>query len=171
MITRILRFLAPFVFIGLIGALLWYLWQYQANQNLPATEREEIAAGIEVEESIDGFVRVGEQTFLVEIADTPESRTQGLMFREDLPLDQGMLFIFPESKPYEFWMPNLAFPLDIVWIDSFQNIVDVKTVPPCQKEVISECPSYQPKGAAKYVLEVNANAFFGQVGDRVEFGF
>lgn len=172
MIIRILRFLAPFVFIGLIGAFIWYLWQYQTGQiNIPITEQEEISAGIEVEESIDSFIRVGEQTFFIEIADTDEARKRGLMFRENLPLDRGMLFIFNYSRPYDFWMPNLEFPLDIIWIDENQNVVDVQTVPPCTQKIIQDCPSYTPKGPAKYVLEVNANAFLGQIGDRVEFGF
>ena len=65
-------------------------------------------------------------------------------------------------------MPNVTFPLDIVWINENFKVVDIKTVPPCTEKNIQRCPSYKPDGKAKYVLEVNANIFPGVIGDKVK---
>lgn len=92
--------------------------------------------------------------FDIEIAQTPETRSQGLMFRESLPQNQGMLFIFPKSEIYSFWMKNTLIPLDIIWISENLEIIDITTLSPCIED---PCPSYTPKAQAKYVLEINAN--------------
>ncbi len=92
----------------------------------------------------------------VEIADTDEKRTLGLMHREVLDEYKGMLFVFPYEDRYTFWMMNMNFSIDILWIDADGNIVYiVSNAKPC-KEVssVSEC-TYSPEVYAKYVLEVN----------------
>jgi len=105
----------------------------------------------------------------IELADTQEKKLAGLMFRENLPENSGMLFIFDEEAIYGFWMKNMRIALDMIWIDGNKRIVDItKNALPCQ----ADCPSIQPKRAAKYVLEVNSgftdahNIF---VDDKVEF--
>ena len=60
--------------------------------------------------------RQGPLTFFVEIARTPPERSRGLMFREELPKDHGMLFDFGEEQPVSFWMKNTPLPLDLVFI-------------------------------------------------------
>lgn len=90
--------------------------------------------------------------FNVEIADDVESRQRWLMFRESLPDDSGMLFVFDNSDFYSFWMKNTLLPLAWIWMDSDMKIVDVILMYPCETE---ECPSYVPKNKAKYVLEIN----------------
>ena len=90
----------------------------------------------------------------LEIADTGQGRARGLMFRKELPEDQGMLFIFPEEGVYSFWMKNTLIPLDIIWLDKDLRVVYIKSfVPPCKNY---DCPGYNPQIKAKYVLEVNA---------------
>ncbi len=89
-----------------------------------------------------------------EIADTPEKRERGLMYREGLKKDEGMLFVFPEENYYSFWMKNMKFPIDIIWIDGDYRIVHMeRDAQPC----LDLCRSYSPKEKAKYVLEVEVN--------------
>lgn len=56
--------------------------------------------------------------FAVEIADTPASRARGLMFRDDLPRDAGMLFVFEDAAPRAFWMENTPLSLDMLFFDA-----------------------------------------------------
>jgi len=92
--------------------------------------------------------------FQVEIARTQEERERGLQLRSSLGEDQGMLFIFPESGRHSFWMKDTLIPLDMIWLDESQGVVDIlKDVPVCSED---PCPVYAPGKQAKYVLEVNA---------------
>ena len=94
--------------------------------------------------------------FSVDMMSTPEQREQGLMFYASLPEDQGMFFIFEESGRYPFWMKNMKFAIDILWIDENKRIVDIKDhVPACEAE---PCTVYTPKSNARYVLELSAGA-------------
>ncbi len=88
--------------------------------------------------------------FKVEIADDDAERARGLMFRESLPRDQGMLFLFPEAGERSFWMRNTYIPLDIIYIAPDGRIVSIarNTTPFSEASV----PSY---GAANGVLEIN----------------
>ncbi len=100
-------------------------------------------------------VQLRGEWFKVEIADDDASRTRGLMFRRDLPADQGMLFIFPDEEMRGFWMKNTYISLDILYFDSQLRLVSMhQRVPPCGDAPI--CPSYPSLGPAKYVLELNA---------------
>lgn len=90
----------------------------------------------------------------VEVAANDELRTQGLMYRDHLAEDRGMIFVFPQSGDYAFWMKNTIIPLDMIWIDEAKRVVHVAhDVPPCQAD---PCPSYPPGANAKYVFEVAA---------------
>jgi len=89
---------------------------------------------------------------MVEDAD----RAMGLMFRESLPRDRAMLFIFVTADFHGIWMKNCKFPLDIVWLDEARKVVHVaESVPPCKKD---PCPVYQPMQRAAFVVEMNAGA-------------
>lgn len=94
--------------------------------------------------------------YKVEVAKTLQQRKQGLMGREKLEKNHGMLFIFEESKPHSFWMKNTKIPLQIIWLDKEKNIVETQVATPCKTK---ECPVYIPKEKAKMVLEVNPNDF------------
>lgn len=96
----------------------------------------------------------GGSCFQVELADTAAEREQGLMNRQELAPDAGMLFIFPQEDFYNFWMKDTLMPLDIIWLDENKKIVAInKNAPPCQT---NNCPQYSPEAPALYVLEVNA---------------
>lgn len=95
-------------------------------------------------------------TIYSEIADTPGKRTIGLMYRTHMPPDHGMLFLFPDSKRWTFWMKNTKMPLDILWLDEEATIVHVEAhVPICQR-TDNLCPRYRPKTPAVQVLELRA---------------
>jgi uncharacterized membrane protein (UPF0127 family) len=104
-----------------------------------------------------------------ELAYTDETRMKGLMFRETLPEDGGMLFIFPYMDLHSFWMKNTLIGLDIIWLNDKKEIVYFTTAQPCTED---PCASYGPMQKAKYVLEVNegfAKKHSLKVGTRLEF--
>ena len=90
--------------------------------------------------------------FNIEIANTPEKRELWLMYKESLPDDNWMLFIFEEEWIYSFWMKNTLIPLAWIRLDPDLNIVDIIPMNPCKTE---KCPSYKPQSEAQYVLEIN----------------
>lgn len=99
-------------------------------------------------------VEFGGKTFGVEIADTREKQALGLMFRDSMPANQGMLFIFPNEAPRSFWMKNTRISLDIMYFDKDLKLVSISAdTPPCR---VSRCPAYPSVEPAKYVLELNA---------------
>jgi uncharacterized membrane protein (UPF0127 family) len=94
-------------------------------------------------------------TFSVELATTDAHREHGLMDRDHLAADHGMLFVFKQQAPQSFWMKNTLIPLDILYFDKDRKLVAMQLdAPPCKAD---PCPSY-PSGdkPAKYVLELAA---------------
>ena len=90
----------------------------------------------------------------VDVAADDPTRQQGLMYRDSLANDRGMIFLFPTAGDYPFWMKNTLIPLDIIWIDDQMRVVHVgHDVPPCKAD---PCTSYPPNAVARYVLEVAA---------------
>ena len=69
-----------------------------------------------------------EYCFAVELAISPEERSRGLMFRESLDQDKGMLFIFEKEEKHAFWMKNTLIPLDIIWIDHNKEVIFIKNL-------------------------------------------
>lgn len=95
-----------------------------------------------------------DQCVEVEIARTKTEHARGLQFRSSLPEDQGMLFIFSDTRRHSFWMKDTLIPLDIIWLDeSGQIVYMLENVPICEQE---PCPIYTPSHEARYVLEINA---------------
>lgn len=102
----------------------------------------------------NSYVELKGERFLVEVADDREEQALGLMYRDELPDDQGMLFIFPNEAPRSFWMKNTRIPLDIMYFSSSLELVSVaENARPCRVE---QCPAYPSDGPARYVLELNA---------------
>ena len=120
------------------------------------------------------IVRVDELEFPVEVAVSPEERIKGLSGRASLDAGTGMLFVFEKADRLRFWMREMEFPLDMVWISAGCRVVDISdNVPQPEPDTsLADLPRYSPEAVAKYVLEINAgeSAELGLgVGDRVEF--
>jgi len=117
-------------------------------------------------------VELAGKTFRVGIADSSEEQALGLMFRDSMPADEGMIFIFPNEAPRSFWMKNTRIPLDIMYFDKDLKLVSISAdTPPCK---VSRCPSYPSIAPAQYVLELNAGtaASLGVgVGDKLTLNF
>ena len=97
--------------------------------------------------------------YKVELANTPQERSQGLMFRESL--EGGMLFIYQEPGMHNFWMKNTLIPLDIIWLNKDLEVIYIESAQPCKTE---SCHSYGPKEDSMYILELNINSGV-EVGD------
>jgi uncharacterized membrane protein (UPF0127 family) len=107
----------------------------------------------------DGLVQISTPIGAIiqaEIADTTEKRAKGLMYRDSLAKDRGMLFTFAEPQLWTFWMKNTRIPLDIIWMDGKKRIIHIeRNVPTCSR-TDDGCPQYQPNDNAMYVLELAA---------------
>ncbi|MDT8436295.1 MAG: DUF192 domain-containing protein [Gemmatimonadota bacterium] len=136
----------------------------------PAVPEQETAGA--VEPGPDGGlvrsvpIRVGGVPITVEIADTPPLRERGLMHRDSLPADHGMLFVYPDEQLRSFWMRNTKIPLDIGFFDRNGSLLNVERMEPRTEEnTLSKAP-------AMYALEMNAGWFEAHgvgPGDRLEF--
>ena len=118
---------------------------------------------------------IGEMTWPVELAVTPAERQQGLSDRESLQEGTGMLFIFESDQHLSFWMIRMNFPLDMVWIASSCEVVDVTLNAPIPEpgQTPSELPRFSPQSPARFVLEINAGEFEvagARIGDLARFG-
>ncbi len=102
-------------------------------------------------ETDDGAVLVN-----VEVADTPEERAVGLMHRESLDADAGMVFVFFEDTSAGFWMKDTLIPLSIAFFDERGRIVEILDMEPCEAD---PCPVYDPGTSYRGALEVNQGAF------------
>lgn len=104
-----------------------------------------------------GKIRINKTEFTVEIVDTENKRTKGLSGRKNMPKDTGMLFIFPTANIYNFWMKEVHFPLDFIWINQ-NKIVDIteNVASPSPNTPDNQLTIYNPKMAVDKVLELNA---------------
>lgn len=98
-------------------------------------------------------VVIGGQEFIVEVAATAEQRSRGLMGRESLAINRGMLFDYPYQGNYRIWMKNTLIPLLVLWVGADSRVQAVKTLYPCGT---GDCLSYGIKEKSRYVIELNA---------------
>jgi uncharacterized membrane protein (UPF0127 family) len=90
-----------------------------------------------------------------EVVTHPADMMRGMMFRDSLAPDRGMLFIHGQPGPYKYWMYQVRIPLDIIWLDQSRRIVEISAnTPPCASESAAQCPSYGGNRPALFVLEL-----------------
>ncbi|MBO9873819.1 MULTISPECIES: DUF192 domain-containing protein [Xanthomonas] len=103
----------------------------------------------------DHWVELGGHRYDVELAQNDATRARGLMFRDQMEADHGMLFIHDREEPQAYWMKNTKIPLDILYFDNQRKLVaQQRDVPPCSAG--DACPPYPSNAPARYVLELNA---------------
>jgi len=120
----------------LIGVLAWWLGSTKTPKPTPKLLKQLTVGSVEIQ---------------VEVVDTPESIALGLSGRQSLPSKHGMLFVFERAGHYPFWMKEMHFPIDIVWIGSDWRVVEISS-----KIDPSTFPQrFAPQQPSQYVLEVN----------------
>lgn len=112
-------------------------------------------------------------TIEAEIADTPIKRATGLMYRERLDKDHGMLFVFGQPSPWTFWMKNTKISLDLIWLDEKKRVVHIERQVPICTKTDDSCPQYPPNSSdAIYVLEIaggTVERYKIEKGSKLEF--
>jgi uncharacterized membrane protein (UPF0127 family) len=114
----------------------------------------------------------GGQRIRAEVEANSVDMARGMMFRDSLAPDRGMLFVHERPGQYAYWMYQVKIPLDIIWMDDDHRIVELSAeTPPCKTRA-SECPSYGGHATSRYVLELAggmAKKYGLNTGDRIEF--
>jgi len=114
----------------------------------------------------------GGTIIFAELADTPLKRAEGLMYREHLGADRGMLFTFPQAQAWVFWMKNTKISLDLIWMNEKKQIIHMEQNVPICTRTDDSCPQYRPNSDALYVLELaggRAESLKLQRGSKLEF--
>lgn len=116
------------------------------------------------------YIKIAGVTLKIELAETPEAKQQGLSGRNGLAENTGMLFLFEEPGAYGFWMKDMNFAIDIIWLGEDGEVIYIKK--DARPESFPE--TFGPERDAKYVLEV-VSGFSDKnnlkVGDQTEFTF
>ncbi len=103
---------------------------------------------------IQAAASIGSCELFLEVADDPEERAVGLMGRESLGRDRGMLFVYADEQVLSFWMKGTLIPLDIIFINGDSVVVDVQTMRP-EHETAPNLPITRSVAPARYAIEVN----------------
>jgi len=99
-------------------------------------------------------VMVNGVPLVADLAITGEQRTKGLAVKDSLAENESMLFYFPKANEYAFWMKDMKFPIDIIWLDTDRKVIHIEhSLEPCDSDA---CPLYKPEGKTQYVLETVA---------------
>ena len=111
-------------------------------------------------------VRIGHQSWQVEVAYALEERQRGLGGRPRLPEGSARWFVLPAPGFYGFWMQGMAFPVDLVWITPQGRVAGVETLTPCGPEA---CPIHYPPEPVGFVLETVANTVPETEGEQISW--
>ncbi|MEM8603450.1 MAG: DUF192 domain-containing protein [Cyanobacteria bacterium P01_H01_bin.121] len=120
---------------------------------------------------ISARVQLGDQLINLEVTRTLQEQALGLMFRQSLADDRGMLFQFSPARPVRFWMKNVVIDLDMVFVRDNQIVAIAANVPPCATQ---PCPTYGPPVPVDSVIELRggrASELQLQPGDPVDIQF
>jgi uncharacterized membrane protein (UPF0127 family) len=155
--TALIVIVAVGMAIGLISAAILYF--YPAIISMPGEKEDgeqELIIGNEATSSSNGYrqanVTVNGMVLVTDISATNEQRTKGLSVKDALAENEAMLFVFDNEAEHTFWMQNMKFPIDIIWINSNKTVVHIeRNLQPCGYGLL--CPTYKPSQDSLYVLE------------------
>ena len=158
-----------FLVAGLFIVLLFFI--FFLKQNKESSSQVDVGASSQIKTlkaSDIKYVKIAGITLKVDLALTAQAQEQGLSGRNNLQEDEGMLFVFDHADKYPFWMKDMNFPIDIIWIGEDMQVVYIEK----NAEPASYPETFAPSQNAKYVLEVVSS--FSQKnnlkeGDEVEF--
>ncbi len=155
-----LLFLPSIVFVVI---LVLYLSTIQKNKAARTSVSD--TKTVQVNENIfTNTVILKDKQIHVALANDNLKRAKGLSILQSLPEDYGMLFVFPPNSRPHFWMKNMVFPIDIIWIDDGKVVqIDENAMPPEPDSQESDLKIFTPTNEVDYVLEVNAG--FSQLHD------
>lgn len=117
------------------------------------------------------YAEIGNEIYLLEVADTWKKRQQGLSDREKLGRNMGMIFIFEQPSNYDFWMQRMLFPLDFIWVRE-DRVVDLRERVPPPTETAGKLNTFSAKEQTDKVIELYAGEIKNsgvQVGDLINF--
>jgi uncharacterized membrane protein (UPF0127 family) len=143
--------------IGVIAAaLLYFNPAITGILGQPEDQYQELSRSQEVRSGSNGYrqvnVMVNGLMLVADIAATDEQRTKGLSVKDRLAENEAMLFVFDNEAEHTFWMKDMKFPIDIIWIDTDKTVVHIEhNLQPCSSEFL--CPTYRPIDDSRYVLE------------------
>lgn len=149
--------------IAVAAVLITILFYFSLQEKLEILYQQSYSAKLE-----EKTIQINDQNLIVEIADERHEQAGGLSGRNYLDNDRGMLFIFPKPTRPEFWMKEMNFPLDIIWINKNNQITEIiKNLP------LNTFPkTFMPSSPILYVLEVNAGWSDKnniKIGDKISF--
>jgi hypothetical protein len=110
-------------------------------------------------------LKLGQDSYQIELATTPQQRQLGLMHRTQLGPRQGLLLVYPQAGDHRIWMKNMLIPLRVYWIDASSVVLDVQRLEPCNAE---PCAVYAVAGKSQYILELGDYTHPLEVGDRID---
>jgi uncharacterized membrane protein (UPF0127 family) len=110
-------------------------------------------------------LRLGPGYYRVELATTPDQRRRGLMYRDQLDPERGLLLVYPQSGDHRIWMKNMRMALRVFWIDDKYRVISVQRLEPCRK---SPCPVFSAPRPSRYILELGDLDHPLAVGDKIE---
>jgi uncharacterized protein len=120
-----------------------------SESNSDVTAKESTSLGQVL--PIGAKMTVGREIIELEVAETPQQQAMGLMYRNSLADNRGMLFPFKEARMTQFWMKNCLIPLDIIFLLDGRIQAIIANAPPCQSKL---CPVYSPSVLVDQVIEL-----------------
>jgi uncharacterized protein len=143
--------------IGVIAAAILYFYPAIISMLVEKEDREqELIIAEEATSSNDGYrqanVMVNGLVLAADISASNEQRTKGLSVKDALAENEAMLFVFDNEGEHTFWMKDMKFPIDIIWINSNKTVVHIEhNLQPCDYGLL--CQTYKPGQDSLYVLE------------------